>query len=173
MRDHLLGRPTEQRKIVFSRSFFLVFVYHWALTVLAVPVFAIINHKAAFGIYWIAAFLFFFVLSLTTPSRYLISSRGRTICPKLERFARILRIALIPLTLLSFGGFGLFLFLKGLPEMKDGLFYVMNHGKIILEITQEEYILLSRIERVMFCSGLAWISSGSLLIKCYADDVRN
>lgn len=57
--------------------------------------------------------------------------------------------------------------------MKDGLFYVMNHGKIILEITQEEYILLSRIERVMFCSVLAWISSGSLLIKCYADDVRN
>ena len=167
------------RRYVFKRKSFLVLALHWALLVIAVPIISLIDNTTICSVYCIFGFLSTlflsfiwpapYLLSLTKPSRYLNNIRGRTVCTELKRFSIVIRIIMIPLFLIFISGF--IIFFNGGPSIDNGIYCIMNHSTFIREITQEEYIRLSRIERLFFTSGLALMRSGIMLNCCYADQI--
>ena len=171
MSARLHFRQEEPRvRYIFSRRLFSLLVIHWALLVTAVPVFVFVSNRSVFSIYLVFGFLSFFILTFTKPTRYLFTTRGRVVCAELKRFSTVIRIIMIPLALLAI--YGIFMLSEGRPRpsVDNGIYCIWNHG-FIREISKEEYIRLSRIERTMFSSMLAFVRSGFMLCCCYADQI--
>lgn len=163
-----LGQKEVPERYVFSRNLFIVLSIHWAILVAAVPVFVFVRNKTAFSIYWVVGFFSFFILCFTKPTRYLLNTNGRKVCADLKRLSIIIRIIMIPLTLLAIYGF--FMLREGGPSVDNGIYCLWNHG-FIREISMAEYNRLSRIERTLFASMLALVRSGFMLNCCYADQI--
>ena len=158
------------RRYVFNRKLFLVLALHWSILVIAVPIISLIDNTTVFAIYWISGFFSTVFLSFTFPTRHLLNNtRGRTVCTELKRFSIAIRIIMIPLILIVI--FGFIIFRNGGPRIDNGIYCIKNHATFIQEITKEEYIRLSRIERLFFTSGLALLRSSNMLSCCYADQI--
>ena len=162
------GQGHPPARCVFDKTLFIVLALHWALLVAAVPVFAFVSNKTVFSVYWSVGFFSFLILAFTKPTRYLFNISGRVVCADLKRFSIIIRIIMIPLALMVIYCF--IMLREGGPSIDNGIYCLWNHG-FIREITQEEYIRLSRIERTFFSSMLALIRSGFMLCCCYADQI--
>lgn len=170
MSERLLFKQEETPgQYIFDRNLFVVLAIHWALLVAAVPVFVFVSRKKAFSIYWVVGFFSFVILSFTKPTRYLFNTRGRVVCTELKHFSTVIRIIMIPLALLAIYGF--VMLREGGPFIDNGIYCLWDHG-FIREISWEEYIRLSRIERTMFSSILALIRSGFMYLCCYADQIK-
>ena len=155
-------------RCVFDRRLFIALAIHWGLLVIAVPVFVFISNKSAFSIYMITAFISFFALTLTKPTRYLLNSGNRVICAELTVFSNVLQIIMIPLALLVL--FGFIMLRNGMPRIYNSV-YCLWDGGFIREISQKEYIRLFRIERTFHTSILALIRSVFMLCCCHTDQI--
>ena len=163
-------RLAENRRVVFTRRGFSLLVIHWALVVLAAPIVAVWGNKSVFACYWLLGFFSLVVLMLATPARR-FNGRAwhRPVHPKLRRLARLAAVVSIVMAVLA--GLGMFLLREGGPRIQDGAYVLWNH-RVIREITREEYLRLSIVERGMFCSVLSALSGIFLHISCHADDIE-
>lgn len=169
MAGGLFHRQEELPKYcAFDRRLFIVLAVHWAILVAAVPVFALIQNETAFGISFLVGFLSFFILCFTKPARYLTNTRGRELCADVKTFSVVIRILMVPLAVMVI--YGIFSLREGGPRINEGVYCLWNH-RFIREITQAEYVRLSRIERAFFCSGLALVRSAHMYNCCYADRI--
>ncbi len=157
-------------KIVFSRKAFAAVTVHWALLVLAAPLITFFGNRDIFAVYWPFAFFSLVVLMLATPARKLMSgTANRPILPKLKRLARLSAAAAAVSVLLTAAA--CIILREGGPSIHDGAYVLWDH-RVIREITQEEYLRLSIVERGMFCFGIVVLTSLNLFQCCHADEVE-
>ena len=164
------GRMRDRQRYVFDRRLFRALAVHWALLVIAVPVFVFWDDMGAFSLYLAIAFVSFLILTLTKPTRYMTGAHGRSVCPALKRFFTVICILMVPLALTNIIAFFSLVKEQGGPEIYNGVYCLWNHG-FIREISREEYIRLCRLERTAFTANLALIRSVFMLLCCFADQV--
>ena len=164
---------TENRRVVFTRRGFSLLVIHWALVVLAAPIVTVWGNKTVFGVYWMLGFFGLVMLTLATSARHFNGRAGhRPVHPKLRRLARLAAVVSIVMAVLSACCIFVLWFV-GRPFFRDGVYIAsLQNDAVIREITREEYLRLSIVERGMFCSGLSTLSGIFLHISCHADAIE-
>ena len=161
---------TENRRVVFSRRSFSAVVAHWALSVLAAPVFTLWENQRAWVVFWTVGFFSLVILMLATPARQFNGNAGhRPVHPKLRRLARLAAVVSIVMAALFL--LGMFLLREGGPMIRDGAYVLWDH-RVIREITREEYFHLCMIERGDFAAILSALSGGLLHLCCHADEIK-
>ena len=73
--------------------------------------------------------------------------------PHRDRIDACLNTVMVASLLLAAFCFGMLLLNKGGPEQIDGIYYVVNHGDIIREISRNYYLFLSFCESLLASAG--------------------
>lgn len=153
---------------VFDRRLFVLLLIHWALTIIAVLVFIFLDNEIAYEIYIISGYIITFILFFA--SFYLLrDTKWRYVLPELERFSKVLLILMLLFAVLFL--FCLGNLSRGGPKIYNGKYCLWNHG-FVREITCNEYVRLSIIERTSFTSIIALFGTGFMYKCCYADRIE-
>lgn len=162
---------TASGPVVIRKSVFCVHVAHWTVMLLAVPVFFFWANRDVFGGYLLVSFLSFALLVSLLPRNLWEKSRasGFFVHPRLRSFA--LAVGGIGVAAVLISALCMFLLREGGPSVHEGVYCLWNH-RFIREISYEEFLRLSRIERMLFCCGWAGIRSGFLWMLCCVDEIQ-
>ena len=169
-RDENLPNTTSG-PVVIGKSVFYVHIAHWTVMLLAVPVFFFWANRDVFGGYLLVSFLSFALLVSLLPRSLWEKSRssGFFVHPRLRSFA--LAVGGIGVAAVLISALCMFLLREGGPSVHEGVYCLWNH-RFIREISYEEFLRLSRIERMLFCCGWAGIRSGFLWMLCCVDEIQ-